>query len=356
MNSDEEKVDPTEQIKALIARYDEAIAQKKWENQLNEAWLKRVPEMEILERNRMGPDTPFESRPGGRGFQPNYVPIHRPWDNMIPRSGVRYFDPSAHVLLAQQGTDSVPAMLTPHEAVLNVGAADILGRDKIRMLNAMGERQMYQQGTEDANMMTNPLEYYFQLGTSDVPPFGTPEYKEWLINKIRSGTYDYTYGPASPGATPSDRRQLIGARDNPLRTGDIALPQRDYELFTPEERQQLRIADTSWIREGQPTPQGSVERYYGAPTTAAARGGGFEPMANPAFPVASAEPAKAEGFDYKSFGGSLSKIGQSYADQAEASIKQAQSEGMTLLNSSNPYINQDPLALIRSIMQFRGGG
>jgi hypothetical protein len=40
-------------------------------------------------------------------------------------------------------------MLTPHEAVLNVGAADILGRDKIRMLNAMGQQQMYREGSED---------------------------------------------------------------------------------------------------------------------------------------------------------------------------------------------------------------
>jgi hypothetical protein len=94
-----------------------------------------------------------------------------------------------------------------------------------------------------------------------------------------------------------------------------------------------------------PYPSGSPAAYAAttppgtAPTTAAAE-----------------TAAKPEGFDYKSFGGALGKIGQSYADQAEASLNRALSEGMTLLNSGNPYINQDPLALIRSIMQFRGGG
>jgi len=93
--------------------------------------------------------------------------------------------------------------------------------------------------------------------------FNDPNYKAWLIQKILSGQYDYTYGPGSPGATPSDMRQTIGAFNNPLRTGNIALPQRDYALFTPEERARYGIADTSWIKPGQPTPGGSVERYYG---------------------------------------------------------------------------------------------
>jgi|SRR5215467_1043258 len=38
--------------------------------------------------------------------------------------------------------DKVPAMLAPHEAVLNRAAADILGRGKIAALNAQGVRQM----------------------------------------------------------------------------------------------------------------------------------------------------------------------------------------------------------------------
>lgn len=88
-------------------------------------------------------------------------------------------------------------------------------------------------------------------------------YKQALIDKIQSGATDYTYGPGSPGATPADMRQKTGARDNALQTGDIALPPADYKLFSPQERAQLGIADTSFIKEGQPTPRGSVERYFG---------------------------------------------------------------------------------------------
>jgi hypothetical protein len=38
--------------------------------------------------------------------------------------------------------DKVPAMLAPHEAVLNRAAADMLGRGLISALNARGVRQM----------------------------------------------------------------------------------------------------------------------------------------------------------------------------------------------------------------------
>jgi hypothetical protein len=39
-------------------------------------------------------------------------------------------------------TDTVPAMLAPHEAVLNRAAADMLGRGLIAALNTQGMRQM----------------------------------------------------------------------------------------------------------------------------------------------------------------------------------------------------------------------
>jgi hypothetical protein len=39
-------------------------------------------------------------------------------------------------------TDTVPAMLAPHEAVLNRAAADMLGRGLISALNARGVKQM----------------------------------------------------------------------------------------------------------------------------------------------------------------------------------------------------------------------
>jgi hypothetical protein len=45
---------------------------------------------------------------------------------------------SPDVSTAARGTDTVPAMLTPGEAVLNRHAAELFGRDKIRRLNAIG--------------------------------------------------------------------------------------------------------------------------------------------------------------------------------------------------------------------------
>jgi hypothetical protein len=39
-------------------------------------------------------------------------------------------------------TDTVPAMLAPHEAVLNKAAADILGRGLIAALNSQGVKEM----------------------------------------------------------------------------------------------------------------------------------------------------------------------------------------------------------------------
>lgn len=64
-------------------------------------------------------------------------------------------------------TDSVPAMLTPHEAVLNTGAAKIMGRKNIDKLNARGRKggrkgKGYADGTSDVE--------------DDNPP-GAPEYE-----------------------------------------------------------------------------------------------------------------------------------------------------------------------------------
>jgi hypothetical protein len=207
----------------------------------------------------------------------------------------------------QAGQDSVPAMLTPHEAVLNVKAADLLGRAKIRALNAKGARMMrYQEGTDDVESLvrrrkvapseydqgqpeTGPTpedlarayrtqqirneaaraeamnerkaaHYSFAYGTEDV----IDPYKQAIIDRILRGEYDRTYGPGSPGATSADMRQKIGAYDNPLRTGNVALPPSDYALFTPAERLKYGIADKSYISTGRPNPAGIIERYFGA--------------------------------------------------------------------------------------------
>jgi hypothetical protein len=141
----------------------------------------------------------------------------------------------------QQGTDSVPAMLTPHEAVLNVGAADILGRDRIRMLNARGQRRMYQQGTEDANMM-NPLEYY-QYGTSDVwTPIddpNDPKLRDIPLNE-----------PAPPPIPPT-----TAASDEPTGNPFLFGFRRNYEpeLKDPAIRKQLYNLVHNEVGSGSPT-------------------------------------------------------------------------------------------------------
>ncbi len=77
--------------------------------------------------------------------------------------------------MKKRNTDTIPAMLSPHEAVLNRKAADLLGRDKIKKLNAKGnamERsRKYQGGTDDV-----PVAHPEQLPTPPVPrsTFRTP--------------------------------------------------------------------------------------------------------------------------------------------------------------------------------------
>ena len=71
-------------------------------------------------------------------YQPKYVEVAKgkadiKADNRIQKLLETYNE-------GIESTDSVPAMLTPHEAVLNVKAADLLGRDNIARLNAAGNR------------------------------------------------------------------------------------------------------------------------------------------------------------------------------------------------------------------------
>jgi hypothetical protein len=338
----------------------------------------------------------------------------------------------------QQGTDSVPAMLTPHEAVLNVGAADILGRDRIRMLNAMGQRRMYQQGTEDANM-ANPLEYY-QLGTSDVwgAPIDDPNDPRLRDIPLNEPTLPTTIAPTTAAVTepaPAFKKREIGrerdtwspseltnlplsaytpGRGDPemeggFKTATPGAPMYTYEMWKRGEAPYVTAAITGPGARPQPGSlvyrqigneivptrptdrgpgapgdpykydiayedpayatnypyQGQTGAYgygglterYTAPTSYAARGGGYSPMTEPAFSQA-AETSKPEGFDVAGFGKSLGKLGASLADEGEALVKQGGATGWALLNSGwgNPYVNQDPLAFVRAFMQFGGGG
>lgn len=151
-------------------------------------------------------------------------------------------------------------------------------------------------------------------------------YKQWLIQKITSGSYDYTYGPGSPSPTPSDMKQTIGARDNPLSTGDIALPPEDYKLFTPEERQKYRIADTSFFDPNHPTPRGSVEGYFGADAQ----------KYNGPYPATTPPPFVAQGDSYNASGMSSwndYRDSQSQQDAQNKARGQSVSKGFNALGS-----------------------
>lgn len=70
-----------------------------------------------------------------------------------------------------RGTDTVPAMLTPHEAVLNPNAAELIGRDLIKRANAHGNR-LAKRGID---LASDPAAYPpgqnlegFERGTNDV--------------------------------------------------------------------------------------------------------------------------------------------------------------------------------------------
>lgn len=72
-------------------------------------------------------------------------------------------------------TDTVPAMLTPHEAILNVGAKKILGKAKIDKLNARGRKARgkgkgYAAGTSDVEDDNPPGAPQYERG-----PFANPK-------------------------------------------------------------------------------------------------------------------------------------------------------------------------------------
>lgn len=96
---------------------------------------------------------------------------------------------------------------------------------------------------------------------SAIPRY-TPE-QQAVIDRIKSGRQDYTFGPGSPGATKEDLETFVGGKHSPASGfavhGGVALPASEYNLFSPEQRRQLGIMDIA------PEDQrGKVERYYDA--------------------------------------------------------------------------------------------
>jgi hypothetical protein len=71
-------------------------------------------------------------------------------------------------LMAGKGTDTVPAMLTPREAVLNRNAAELAGRGKIERLNRQGNR-LARKGVDLAAQGGDNLRLLAQEGEESVP-------------------------------------------------------------------------------------------------------------------------------------------------------------------------------------------
>lgn len=120
--------------------------------------------------------------------------------------------------MPRYNTDIIPAMLSPGEAVLNRNAADLVGRNRITALNAMGNaaptppdllNQMYlenQRRNELARalaMNEQPrIRMGFQSGTSNVKRDDRAD----LLREIDNTIYGGGQAPPQPTPTPTPRR------------------------------------------------------------------------------------------------------------------------------------------------------
>jgi hypothetical protein len=105
-------------------------------------------------------------------------------------------------------TDSVPAMLTPGEAVLTPEGADAIGRDKIAKANAKGKVRHYAAGTASVA----PSFVDTSLGTAPMGPFRP--------RRAAPGAPDFTLGRASLMPT------MVAAR------GALAAPRAGAKAFS----------------------------------------------------------------------------------------------------------------------------
>lgn len=110
-------------------------------------------------------------------------------------------------------TDTTPAMLTPGEAVLNVGAAEHLGRETIDVLNAIGNIKMgvipdVGQGNQKttANTDADPGKADTPPGHSGVHPGGIPGYMLGTPNAQPTATF----GQMAPVSTPKPIDPIAG--------------------------------------------------------------------------------------------------------------------------------------------------
>ncbi len=136
--------------------------------------------------------------------------------------------------MKKRNTDTVPALLSPHEAVLNRKAADLLGRDNIKKLNAKGNAmERYQRGTSDvgrddrADLLAEASNTFYGGGHAPAPtptPTPAPRKYQYGTSNVQRGI-DYASSPmASPtgaqGFGGSPTAQMGGSPGN-LSTNSI---------------------------------------------------------------------------------------------------------------------------------------
>ncbi len=119
--------------------------------------------------------------------------------------------------MKKRNTDVIPAMLSPHEAVLNRKAADLLGRDKIKKLNAKGNAmERYQRGTSDvgrddrADLLAEASNTFYGGGHAPAPtptPTPNPRGYQYGTSNVQRGI-DYA---SSPTASPTGAQGFGGS-------------------------------------------------------------------------------------------------------------------------------------------------
>ncbi len=120
-----------------------------------------------------------------------------------------------------KGTDSVPAMLTPREAILNRNAAELLGRDTIKRLNDHGN-MLSKRGVDLASLPSDPTPgpstenmLGYQTGTADVRRDDRGD----LLRDAENTFYGGGHVPA-PSPTPKPVRGYAYGTDDVLDQND----------------------------------------------------------------------------------------------------------------------------------------
>ncbi len=134
-----------------------------------------------------------------------------------------------------KGTDTVDAKLTPREAVLNRNAAELLGRDAIKRLNAHGN-MLAKRGVDLASLPSDPTPgpstenmLGYQKGTEDV--------NYW--NLLKQNDY----------VTASPMQQILAGTPRQVG-GDVALPPQGLSPLQPLKDYSNSIMSVMWPGSG----------------------------------------------------------------------------------------------------------